>query len=60
MDATFQYCFALTGEIVIHANPQSYAWCFFYTSLPITLKGDSASLAKLAATTTPNTHITVE
>lgn len=55
----FEFCSALTGEIEIHANPETFTWCFFYTEQPILLTGSSTMLEKLAGTT-PGDNITVK
>lgn len=60
MYRTFYGCTALTGDVVINANPTSYTECFKNTTKAITLSGSSTKLAVLAATANKGNVTVVE
>ena len=54
MGSCFAYCTALTGKIVINANPSIYTKCMKDTQQDIVLTGSSAQLQNIANTATNN------
>ena len=54
MGNCFAYCTALTGKIVINANPSIYTKCMKDTQQDIVLTGSSAQLQNIANTATNN------
>ncbi|MBR5515894.1 MAG: leucine-rich repeat protein [Clostridia bacterium] len=50
MDYAFANCFNIEGEITVNANPEVYEKCFDSTMRELTIVGDTAIKAELAAT----------
>ena len=51
MNGVFANCTSLTGDVIVHANPKSYADCFYeidFTKQNLTLSGDSLMLEALS------------